>query len=197
MQTIAVPIRENRKIVSDGVMGMVLVLATEAMFFAGLISAYVVNRANVPVWPPEGQPRLPIEVTAVNTCVLLFSAVTIFMFGKKVRSNSGADTKSTRLLIITIILGALFLAVQGTEWVRLISFGLTTGSSLYGAFFYTLIGIHGAHLLVGLSILFYMLFSLRSASSFEALKNKIVACSMYWYFVVAIWPILYVLVYLM
>jgi heme/copper-type cytochrome/quinol oxidase subunit 3 len=93
------------------------------------------------------------------------------------------------------MLGATFLAVQGTEWARMISYGLTTHSSLYGAFFYTLIGIHGLHVLVGLSILFYLYFAVKNARSFEAAKNKIATCILYWYFVVAIWPVLYQLVY--
>ena len=74
----------QNKLVSNGIIGMLLVLATEGMFFAGLISAYVVNRAGAMAWPPEGQPRLPIEVTAINTLVLLASAVTIFLFGRKI-----------------------------------------------------------------------------------------------------------------
>jgi heme/copper-type cytochrome/quinol oxidase subunit 3 len=192
---ISVPLRE-KKIVSDGVIGMLLVLITETMFFAGLISAYIVNRAGATAWPPPDQPRLPIEVTAVNTVVLLASALTIFLFGRKVKRSNEVVTGSKSFLITTIILGATFLTVQGTEWVKLIRFGLTTHSSLYGAFFYTLIGIHGAHVLVGLTILLYLLFKLKSNDAIKDSRNRIAVCSMYWYFVVAIWPVLYQLVYL-
>lgn len=145
---------------------------------------------------PANQPRLPVEVTAVNTLVLLASAFTIFLFGNKIRKSSAIDKKSTGLLITTIILGATFLAVQGTEWVRLIGFGLTAHSSLYGAFFYTLIGIHGLHVIAGLIVLLYLLSSLTKPALVEEAKNRVVVCSMYWYFVVAVWPVLYVLVYL-
>ncbi|HSY75256.1 MAG TPA: heme-copper oxidase subunit III [Bacteroidia bacterium] len=192
---IRIPIKE-KKLVSDGVIGMLFVLATEAMFFSGLISAFVINRAGSMAWPPADQPRLPVEVTAVNTIVLLASAVTIFLFGRKIRRIDVIDKKSTGLLITTILLGATFLAVQGTEWVRLIGFGLTAHSSLYGAFFYTIIGIHGAHVIAGLIVLFYLLSALIKPASFEASKNRIAVCSMYWYFVVAVWPVLYILVYL-
>ncbi|MFN8299853.1 MAG: cytochrome c oxidase subunit 3, partial [Chitinophagales bacterium] len=65
---------------SNGILGMLFLLTTEFMFFAGLISAFVVNTAKEPVWPPMGQPRLPIEVTAINTIILLFSGITFFSF---------------------------------------------------------------------------------------------------------------------
>lgn len=187
---------QQRKIASDGVIGMVFLLATEAMFFAGLISAYIVNRAGAPVWPPAGQPRLPVEVTAINTMFLLASGLMLIVFGKRMKKQAYIRRNAKSLLIAAIILGATFLAVQGTEWVKLIGFGLTTHSSIYGAFFYTLIGMHGFHVLVGLTILLYLFSSLRKPLPFGVLKSRIIACSMYWYFVVAIWPILYVLVYL-
>lgn len=191
---LSIPIRE-KKITSDGVMGMIFLLAAEAMFFAGLISAYIVNRAGA-VWPPYGQPRLPVEVTAINSVILIASAITIYFSRRKLKSNLHDNNNSLKLLAITIVLGVTFLAIQGTEWVKLISYGLTTRSSLYGAFFYTVIGAHAVHVFAGLLVLFYLFYSLKSNSSFEISKIKIAVCSMYWYFVVTIWPILYVLVYL-
>ncbi len=190
------PVREQ-KAVSDGIIGMIFLLATEAMFFAGLISAYIVNRAGIPVWPPVGQPRLPIEVTAVNTAILIASAVAIFLFRKNIIANFNKGNKSLKLLVTTILLGGTFLAIQGTEWVRLIGYGLTTTSSLYGSFFYVIIGVHAVHVVAGLAILFYLFKAIKNSATLEIAKNKITVCSMYWYFVVGIWPILYMLVYLM
>jgi heme/copper-type cytochrome/quinol oxidase subunit 3 len=189
---VSAPSREN-KIAGDGVIGMILVLATEAMFFAGLISAYIVNRAGAMVWPPANQPRLPIEITAVNTFVLIASAVSLFIFNRKMRQQGKANIQ---ILITSIILGGTFLVVQGIEWVRLIGFGLTTSSSLFGAFFYTIIGLHAAHVLVGITILLYLIRALKRPVDFEASRNTAISCSLYWYFVVAVWPVLYTLVYL-
>lgn len=186
---------QNRKIASDGVIGMIFLLATEAMFFAGLISAYIVNQAAAKVWPPYGQPRLPIEITALNTAILIASAVIIFIFSNNFKSNH-ITGNSRKLLAITILLGGIFVVVQGTEWIKLISYGLTTTSSLYGAFFYLIIGAHAIHAIAGLLILFYLYSVLKNSDSFEFSRNKITICSMYWYFVVGIWPLLYILVYL-
>ncbi len=193
--TITAPVTE-RRIASNGVFGMIFVLATEAMFFAGLISAYIVNRANVMVWPPAGQPRLPVGATAFNTLILIVSAVTLYLFGRQFRAPQQYVRNNTRLLTITLLLGTIFLIIQGTEWIQLLNFGLTTHSSIYGAFFYTLIGMHGIHVLAGLIILSYLLSSLGKLKSDESKRNKIAVCSMYWYFVVMVWPILYALVYL-
>jgi heme/copper-type cytochrome/quinol oxidase subunit 3 len=188
---------QNRKIASDGVIGMIFLLATEAMFFAGLISAYVVNRAGAKVWLPYGQPRLPIEITALNTAILIASLVALFLFSKKFNSNYNAAENSRKLLAIAILLGGIFISVQGTEWIKLIGYGLTTTSSLYGSFFYLIIGAHAIHAIAGLLILFYLYYAIKNSDSFEVSKNKITICSMYWYFVVGIWPLLYTLVYLM
>ena len=63
----------TRTPISSGVFGMLIFMVTEAMFFAGLISAYMGIRAGIEEWPPWGQPRLPVVATAFNTVVLLAS----------------------------------------------------------------------------------------------------------------------------
>jgi heme/copper-type cytochrome/quinol oxidase subunit 3 len=181
----------SQKIVSDGIMGIILLIATEAMFFAGLISAYIVNRSGFTTWPPTGQPRLPVEITAVNTLILISSAVLLWLFKRKFTAGS-----SQKLLLSAMLGGAVFICVQGSEWARLISFGLTTTSSLYGAFFYLIIGAHALHATAGLLALAWLYSGLRKNISPDEAKNKIIVCSMYWFFVVAIWPVLYTLVYI-
>ncbi len=181
----------NEKVPS-GAIGMVILLFTELMFFVGLISGFLVNRIGAVSWPPVGQPRLPIEATAVNTLFLLASAVTIYLFFKKYSNNK----KSKSLLYATIFLGVLFLSIQGYEWVQLLGYGLTTSSSLYGAYFYGIIGVHGFHVIIGVILLFYMM-SKFNKNAYADIKGVVLSCTMYWYFVVAIWPFLYFLVYLM
>ena len=192
--TLNQPAAPAKRIASDGVIGMIFLLATEGMFFAGLISAFVVHRASEKVWPPVGQPRLPVEVTAVNTLVLLASAFTIFLFGRMLK-NAAGKASLKKILLLTILLGGTFVVVQGSEWVRLLQFGLTTSSSLYGSFFYLLVGAHAVHVVAGLLILLYLLRKTVTEKSTEVLRNKATVCSMYWYFVVLVWPVLYLLVY--
>ncbi len=189
--TQAIPYQQNP--IPNGVLGMVLLLITEIMFFVGLISAYVVNRAGVSDWPPIGQPRLPIEITGVNTIFLLASAFTLYRLGKSIQNNG----KAKPWLFVTLFLGFLFVGIQGYEWVQLIGFGLTTSSGIYASFFYTIIGMHGFHVLMGTGFLLYLLKTMRVSSSKENTLNKFDAVSLFWYFVVGIWPILYYLVYIM
>lgn len=184
------------KRIANGILGILFLLSAEVMYFAGLISAYIIGRSNEPEWPPYGQPRLPIEVTAVNTLVLLASGVTAWLFVKNLSRKNGLQNLT--LLGLTLFLGVVFLTVQGTEWVRLVEYGLTSRSSLYGAFFYVVIGSHAVHAFAGLIAMVYLYFFLRKngASQPEEALVKTRVCTIYWYFVVSIWPLLYYLVYL-
>lgn len=186
------PLRHNFPI-NRAFLGLLIFLATEVMFFAGLISAFLILRAGSDAWPPPHQPRLPVAVTGVNTLFLLASAFTMHLALRAIRAN---DTNAlTRRLTVTAVLGTIFLGVQGFEWVRLVQYGLTFNSSIYGGMFYTLIGAHGLHVLAAVIVLLFTVFRSRHAGYSMQRHQGIELCSMYWVFVVAIWPVLYVLVY--
>ena len=82
--------------------GMILVIVVEAMTFAGLISAFLSIRASLPEWPPLGQPRFPIEATAINTAILLASGLTLFVFRRWYQREDTTAGKLTSLLVATI-----------------------------------------------------------------------------------------------
>lgn len=189
------PVVPTTPIGSNAWLAMVMLLGAETMFFAGLIGAYLVFRLSSAVWPPPFQPRLPIEVTAVNTLILLASGVTVRL---GLRANqSGNSRRLLRWLSWTALLGAGFLTVQGFEWARLIHFGLTVSSSVYGGLFYTIIGFHALHVF---GALIWLIIAWLNARSGKITKQNFVGlqiCAMYWVFVVALWPALYGLVYLL
>jgi heme/copper-type cytochrome/quinol oxidase subunit 3 len=163
------------------------------MFFAGLIGAFVVFRYGAVDWPPLGQPRLPVAVTGVNTLILLASGYTMFRVWRQL--DDWNRRRLTFGLNLTALLGVIFLAVQGFEWTRLIGFGLTMKSSVYGAIFYTLIGCHAVHVLGAVIWLLLVLMHLRQ-NRFTARRHAgIKLAGMYWFLVVGLWPMLYVLVY--
>ena len=139
--------------ISSGVLGMLIFMVTEAMFFAGLISAYLVIRAGLEEWPPWGQPRLPIVATAFNTVVLLASG--FVMVHSRACFKKMELALGRRWLGISILLGTFFLVFQGYEWIQLLKLGLTLSSSVYGGLFYLLIGAHGVHVMGALAILIY------------------------------------------
>ncbi len=126
----APPVQPNAPIASNAWLATVMFLGAEAMFFAGLIGAFIVFRIGSSIWPPPFQPRLPVGITGVNTIVLLASAVTMHMALRSVRA--GAMRRLNRMLAMTAALGGVFLLIQGYEWARLIHFGLTVSSSIYG-----------------------------------------------------------------
>lgn len=175
------------------VLATVFVIAGEIMLFAGLVFGFWVLRLAAPVWPPPLQPRLPIAVTGVNSLVLLASAVTVIA---AVRAGGRSDrARLVRWLGLTAALGAVFLAVQGFEWLRLVRFGLTVSSGLYGATFYTLVGAHALHVVVALGWLTVMLaWAVRGELRPER-RPLFHSCAAYWSFVVGLWPILYLSVY--
>jgi heme/copper-type cytochrome/quinol oxidase subunit 3 len=174
--------------------GLLIFLGTEVMFFAGLISAFLILRAGSVTWPPPDQPRLPVVVTGVNTLLLLFSSYTVHWALKAIRS--GNQRALTVYLSATCVLSAIFLGVQGTEWIRLVHYGLTFTSSTYGGIFYVLIGCHGLHVLAALIVLVVVLGRALNKRYSVSQHTGIELYRIYWFFVVGIWPVLYVLVYL-
>jgi heme/copper-type cytochrome/quinol oxidase subunit 3 len=188
------PVRPNAPVGSNAWLAVLMFLGAEAMFFAGLIGAYIVFRLGSPVWPPPFQPRLPIAVTGANTVILLTSAFTM-RWGLRAVATGNRD-KLIRLLGLTGLLGGVFLAIQGFEWVRLIHFGLTLSSSVYGGLFYTIIGFHGLHV-VGALVWLLVIFGLAKRGRVTREHHVgLQTCGMYWTFVVALWPVLYGIIYL-
>ena len=179
--------------ISSCVLGILIFMVTEAMFFAGLISAYLVIRAGLEEWPPWGQPRLPVVATAFNTVVLLASG--FLMAHSRACFKKKELALGRRWLGISILLGTFFLVFQGYEWIQLLKFGFTLSSSVYGGLFYLLIGAHGFHVMGALAILIYAWYRIKTPRN-PITPEGLFPFQLLWYFVVCVWPVLYVLVYL-
>ena len=184
---------ERRQIIPDAVLGMLFFVACEVMFFAALIAAQFVVRGSAKEWPPLDQPRLPLLTTAGSTLVLLVSGVLLWMSAKAMRSAASQETVS-KLLRWSVWLGSLFVMVQGMEWTRLIHFGLTLQSSSYGSFFYLIIGAHALHAVAALALLAHVYHTFANGT---LRIQRFWAAQVFWYFVVGLWPFLYLLVYLL
>ena len=182
-------------LLDNAVLATIFVIGGEVMLFAGLVFSLLIIRVAAPVWPPPLEPRLPIAVTAVNTGVLLASSVALAAALGARRRNERRRFVSG--LGLTAGLGGLFLAVQGYEWFRLVGFGLTVGSGIYGGSFYTIIGAHAVHVVAALAWLGVTLVLAARGRFGDLRAGAVTACAMYWHFVVALWPILYVAVYLL
>lgn len=179
---------------NNALVGMMLFLGADFMFFVALLGAFFVFRFGSADWPPLGQPRLPLAVTGVNTIILLASGLTMFRAMQTIRA--GKTSAFAKLLLLTTALGTAFLLIQGSEWVRLVGFGLTMSSSVYGSIFYTLIGCHAAHVLG--AVLWLVVINFKARRNRYTAENHIgvLLGAMYWYLVVGLWPVLFVVVYL-
>ena len=181
---------ESTPLVSSSVLGMLLFVAAEVMFFAGLISAFTIIRAEAPIWPPANQPRLPIERTAINTIALLFSGVALAIAQRAFTR----DRRSARTpMLVAMLLGGFFVLFQGAEWWALIRQGLTLTSSSLGSFFYLIVGLHALHAVIAICLLAAAWWRLQRG---WLAQSQLVTAAVFWYFVVGLWPVLYGVVYL-
>lgn len=185
------PGAHREPLLASCVLGTLLFVATEVMFFTALVSSFLVIKAGMGSWAPPENVTLPVAATALNTLILLGSAVLLFIAGRRYRSP--ADAAAINYLYLTAAcMGAFFVSLQGYEWVKLISYGMTMQNSIFGSCFYLLIVSHGLHVLSAVLVVGWFFQKLRTGNltvdQFKALR-------IYWYFVVSIWPVLYGLVY--
>ena len=176
-------------------LGMMLFIASEVMFFAALFAAYFNAKATLPVFPPEGTEFLdPIGLPLFVTILLVTSSFTMQWATSRIRA--GDRTGLNRAIAITLILGVTFLFLQLYDYYVLIShddFGIDSG--VYGTLFYTMTGFHGAHVLGGVIGLAVILsrglqgqFSKRHHVAVEAVHY-------YWHFVDVVWVLLFLTIY--
>jgi heme/copper-type cytochrome/quinol oxidase subunit 3 len=177
------------QIMDSRALGMSIFVFTEIMLFAGFISAFTIIRSGAMAWPPPGQPRLPMEETAINTAALLASGVVLLIAQRVYKKNR---SQARWPLLASIVLGGLFVVFQGIEWVGMLRAGLTLTSSVLGSFFYTIIGLHALHAVVALALLVRAWLLLNQG---RLQPGLFLATQIFWYFVVGVWPFVYLRVY--
>lgn len=170
-----------------------LFLASEVMFFAGLIAAYIVLRAGSPSWPIV-QDVLNVPLVAGNTFILIVSSVTMVQAYAGI--EAGDQTKLRNMLAATAVLGVIFLGIQAFEWSALLGEGETAQGSLFGASFYTLTGFHGLHVTGGVVGLLFVVAKAFRRGYTQAAHDGVELMGLYWHFVDVVWIILFTIVYL-
>jgi cytochrome c oxidase subunit 3 len=189
------PIETHATGMSTAMVGMLLFIASEVMFFGGLFATYFNARASVGPgnWhPPEGAHELDLPLAAVLTAILVASSFTM-QFG--VWAIRRGDTGKLRMwTAITLVLGVMFLGGQLYDYSQL-GFGIADG--VFGTVFYTLTGFHGAHVFggtVGLTIVLA-----RAMRNQFSARNHIAveAVSIYWHFVDVVWIGVFSTIYLL
>lgn len=175
---------------APGWWGMVLLIVTEASLFVYLLFSYFYlgSMARGP-WPPSGLPELRLALP--NTGVLLLSSGAMWWAESGIRR--GDETRLRLGLMLTLMLGAVFLGIQLVEY-RHQSF--TPATSAYGSLFYTITGFHGAHVAVGLLMLAVV--GLRAWLGHFSSRHHLAVTnvSWYWHFVDAVWLAVFTSLYL-
>ena len=179
--------------VASGKLGVWLFLASEVMFFGALVGSYGVLRMGSASWPDPAT-TLDTTLLGINTFVLITSSVTMV---NAVRAAERGDLPAMRrALLATILLGGTFLALKALDYAHLVGGGITIGSSLFGACYFTLTGFHGLHVLGGLvTLVSLLLFSRRPA--FARRIAWIENAGLYWHFVDVVWIVLFAILVLL
>ena len=175
---------------SGPVLGMVVFVASEAMFFATFFGAYFTIYSVNPVWPPAGFPRLRPELATVLTVLLASSSVTLQIGVRAIRRDR------TRAMLVwlglTILLGAGFLGLQLYDYSQL-GFGVRDG--IFGSLFYVMTGLHMAHVFGGVVFLALVLVQGLGGQLTHAHHDSMEAGSIYWHFVDVVWICLFTTFY--
>ena len=187
------PLSHHEAGMPTALVGMLLFIASEVMFFGGLFASYFNARAvHVGVWePPHPAPELEILPIALPITIILVASSFTMQFG--VWAIRRGDQRAMRnWTLLTLVLGVSFLIGQIYDYTTL-GFGVSDGA--FGTVFYTLTGFHGAHVFggaVGLTIL-----AARAGQGQFSQQNHVAveAISMYWHFVDVVWIALFSTLY--
>jgi cytochrome c oxidase subunit 3 len=175
---------------SGPVLGMVVFVASEAMFFATFFGAYFTIYSVNPVWPPAGFPRLEPGLATVLTVLLVASSVTLQIGVRAIRRD-----QTGAMLVwlgLTILLGAGFLGLQLYDY-SLLGFGVRDG--IFGSLFYVMTGLHMAHVFGGVVFLVLILVQGLGGQLTHAHHDSMEAGSIYWHFVDVVWICLFTTFY--
>jgi heme/copper-type cytochrome/quinol oxidase subunit 3 len=181
---------ENRKL------GMWLFLSSELLIFAGLIGAFVLTRRSAFIQGEEWweESVLSVALVSLNTFILLASSLMVVLGIESIRVNNVAKLK--RYLLITAVLGVAFLLGQAVEYSLLIFQEGHTFADPFGTAFFTLTGIHGLHVLVGVLWCLATWAVARRGTFNSNNYTSVDIFGLYWHFVDLVWIIIFTVVYL-
>ncbi|MBE1471296.1 cytochrome c oxidase subunit 3 [Kibdelosporangium phytohabitans] len=181
--------------------GTIVWLSSELMFFAGLFAMFFTVKAQNSTghWPPPltpgGDPiHLNVLFATPFTVILILSSVTcqLGVFA----AEKGDVFGLRRWYTLTLVMGAIFVAGQGIEYVNLIHEGVTIPSGGFGTVFYLTTGFHGLHVIGGLIAFVYLLIRTRMSKFTPAQATAAIVVSYYWHFVDIVWIGLFAVIYI-
>jgi cytochrome c oxidase subunit 3 len=173
---------------------MFLFIASEIMLFGSFFTVYFFDRVvnpDVHQWPPA-QFHRPVLVAGINTAILVTSSFTMHWALQSIKRGNRAGLQAG--LVLTFLMGLTFLLTQIREYSRL---GFAPHDGAFGSTFYSLTGLHGAHVFVGLTILLFMTIRAFRGHFTPEEHHGVEIGGIYWHFVDVMWIVVYVTVYLL
>ena len=176
-----------------GKVGMAALIIAESAIFTIFVVAYLFYIGKSATGPIPSQ---VLEVPVFYTICLLSSSITMHFSAKSL--ERGRHAPFLGLWSLTVVLGGLFLFGTANEWRRLIyEHGLTVSTNLFGTTYYSLVGLHAFHVVVGLFMLLMVLIFSLTGRVGEGDSGRVGVLAMYWHFVDAVWIILFSVLYLL
>lgn len=183
--------RPRKPLVPSAVLGSLIFVAAEVMFFSGIMSALTISRAGAAqgTWPPAGQPSLASATGEAGIAIVLASGGLLLAARRLVARRAES---ARHLLLGAALLGAAFVLLQARHGSALLASGLTMRSSQQASFFFLIGGLHTAHAVATLAALFV---AWRRLGRGTLSPGFFAAVQVFWYFVVVMWPVIYARIY--
>lgn len=190
-----------------GTLGMWVFLVTEVLFFGGLFTAYVIYRTLYPTAFADASLHLDTTLGAINTAVLICSSLTMALavYGSQV----GNRTLLVGCLLLTLLLGTVFLGIKFTEYAHKFAEHLVPGSTfaysnpaihgqaeLFFSLYFTMTGLHALHMIIGIGILAVLVFQAWRGQFSPLYYAPVELTGLYWHFIDIVWIFLFPLLYL-
>lgn len=179
------------KLPDRGTMGVIFLIVTETALFSIFVVAYIVYTGKSLTGP---YPKDVLDLPILASVCLLSSSVTIVFAEMALKRHRVGLFKLWWLA--TILLGLEFLISTGLEWRKLIyEDHLTVSTNLFGTTFYSLVGLHASHVIVGMLFLVLVLLVSLLGFPIETQERRVKFLSWYWHFVDAVWVVVFTVVY--
>jgi cytochrome c oxidase subunit 3 len=190
-------------------LGMWIFLITEIMFFGGMFLAYTAYRTAYPVVFAVASSSLNVYIGAANTVVLLCSSLTMVLAVRA--AQLGRQKAIVTFLILTLLLGGVFLGVKAYEWNEKFQEHHIPGQTfhleglaadqqghaqLFFSLYFAMTGLHALHMVIGAGILLTLILQARKGKFSADYMTPVDVAGLYWHFVDIIWIFLFPLLYL-
>lgn len=187
-------------------LGMWVFLVTEVMFFGGVFTGYTVYRIEYSAAFAQASSHLSLLLGSINTAILLSSSLTMALAVRSAQLSRRAAL--TGFIVLTIVLGVVFLGIKFTEYAEKFAEGLVPGphftyagpdprnAQLFFSFYFAMTGLHALHMIIGLGLLGVLAFQASRNRFGAAYHTTVSMTALYWHFVDVIWMFLFPLLYL-